>query len=225
MVNFQEMILADRRVRKVERFEGNFLDYLHMLQKHPEIYKLAHKRIYDLIVEQGTTLVHTEENPRLRRIYGKDTIKQYHFFKENFFGIDKTLMKIVRYLHSAAMQGEEAKQVLYLVGPVGAGKSSLIDAIKTLLESSEPIYALEGCPMREEPLHLIPKHSRGAFEEVLGIKIEGDLCPVCRYRLINEFKGKYEEFPVVQSDFSIRSRKGIGVVPPVDPNNQDTSRL
>ena len=225
MVNFQEMILADRRTRKVERFEGTFLDYLHMLQKHPEIYKLAHKRIYDLIVDQGTTLVHTEENPRLRRIYGKDTIKQYHFFKEDFFGIDKTLMKIVRYLHSAAMQGEEAKQVLYLVGPVGAGKSSLIDAIKTLLESSESVYVLEGCPMREEPLHLIPKHSRAAFEEVLGIKIEGDLCPVCRYRLINEFKGKYEEFPVVQSDFSIRSRKGIGVVPPVDPNNQDTSRL
>lgn len=225
MVDFSEMIKADRRAKQDYKFEGTFLDYLHILQENPEAYKLAHKRIYDLIVDQGMTLVHTEENPRLRRIYGKDTLKQYHFFKENFFGIDKTLMKIVRYLHSAAMQGEEAKQVLYLVGPVGAGKSSLIDAIKRLLETSEPVYALEGCPMREEPLHLIPKHSRAAFEDALGVKIEGDLCPVCRYRLIHEFKGKYEDFPVVKTDFSVRSRKGIGVVPPVDPNNQDTSVL
>ena len=225
MVDFSKMILNDRQSRKVEHFEGTFLDYLHILYEHPELYKLAHKRIYDLIVDQGVEFVKTEENPRLRRIYGKDTLKRYHFFKDNFFGIDKTLMKIVRYLHSAAMQGEEARQVLYLVGPVGAGKSSLIDSIKNLVESSEPIYALEGCPMREEPLHLIPKHSRKAFEDILGVKIEGDLCPVCRYRLIHEFKGEYERFPVSQTDYSIRSRKGIGVVPPVDPNNQDTSVL
>ena len=150
MVDFSKMILNDRQSRKVEHFEGTFLDYLHILYEHPELYKLAHKRIYDLIVDQGVEFVKTEENPRLRRIYGKDTLKRYHFFKDNFFGIDKTLMKIVRYLHSAAMQGEEARQVLYLVGPVGAGKSSLIDSIKNLVESSEPIYALEGCPMRED---------------------------------------------------------------------------
>ncbi len=57
------------------------------------------------------------------------------------------------------------------------------------------------------------------------MKIEGDLCPVCKYRLKHQYDGKYENFPVVTTDFSIRSRKGIGVVPPVDPNNQDTSVL
>lgn len=225
MVDFSKMILEDRQSRKTEYFQGTFLDYLHILYEHPELYKLAHKRLYDLIVSQGVELVKTEENPRLRRIYGKDTLKRYQFFKDHFFGIDKTLMKIVRYLHSAAMQGEESRQVLYLVGPVGAGKSSLIDSIKNLLESSEPIYVLEGCPMGEEPLHLIPKQSRKEFEKVLGIKIEGDLCPVCRYRLMHEFKGEYEKFPVTQMAYSIHSRKGIGVVPPVDPNNQDTSVL
>lgn len=225
MVDFSKMILEDRQSRKIEHFEGTFLDYLHILYDNPQLYKLAHKRMYDLIVDQGVECVKTEENPRLRRIYGKDTIKRYAFFKENFFGIDKTLMKIVRYLHSASMQGEESKQVLYLVGPVGAGKSSLIDAIKNLLETSESVYALEGCPMREEPLHLLPKHNRKVFEDLLGVKIEGDLCPVCRYRLVHEFKGEYEKFPVVKTGYSIRSRKGIGVVPPVDPNNQDTSVL
>jgi len=108
---------------------------------------------------------------------------------------------------------------------VGAGKSSLMEALKKALENSDPIYALKGCPMREEPLHLVPKHLRKEFEEILNVRIEGDLCPICRYRLKNEFNGEYEKFPVETVNFSIRSRKGIGVVPPVDPNNQDTSVL
>lgn len=225
MVDFTKMIQEDRKSRKGPNFSGTFLDYLHILEENSQQYKLSHERIYELLIKDGIEVVKTEENPRLRRMYGKDIIKKYAFFKKDFFGIDKTLMKIVRYFHSAAMSGEESRQVLYLVGPVGAGKSSLIDSIKRLLEESPPIYALEGCPMREEPLHLIPKHNRKQFEQVLGLKIEGDLCPVCRYRLIHEFKGEYEKFPVVETDFSIRSRKGIGVVPPVDPNNQDTSVL
>ncbi|MGL5676327.1 MAG: serine protein kinase [Cellulosilyticaceae bacterium] len=225
MVDFLEMIQDDRKSRKGPKFTGTFLDYLHILEEEKELHKLAHERIYELLIREGVDVVKTEENPRLRRIYGKDILKKYAFFKDDFYGIDKTLMKIVRYFHSASMRGEESRQVLYLVGPVGAGKSSLIDSIKRLLEESAPIYSLEGCPMREEPLHLLPKHSRKKFEEVLGIKIEGDLCPACRYRLVNEFGGAYEKFPVVQTDFSIRSRKGIGVVPPVDPNNQDTSVL
>ena len=55
---------------------------------------------------------------------------------------------------------------------------------------------IDGCPIYEQPLHLIPRHLRPAFEEMLGAKIEGDLCPVCRYRLMEEFGGRYEEVPV-----------------------------
>jgi len=223
--DFYTLIQKDREERKTLDFKGTLLDYLHIVKESPEISALSHERLYRLIVEPGVEVIKTEEDPRLRRIYGKDTIKKYKFFENDFFGIDEVLMKLVRYFHSAAMRGEESRQVLYLVGPVGSGKSSLIEALKKLLESSPPIYALEGCPMREEPLHLIPKHLRPAFEKELNVKIEGDLCPVCRYRLKNEFKGEYEKFPVVSVDFSIRSRKGIGVVPPVDPNNQDTSVL
>ena len=100
-----------------------------------------------------------------------------------------------------------------------------MEALKRALETSPPIYMLQDCPMREEPLHLIPKHLRPKFEEMLGIKIEGDICPVCRWRLKNEYNGEFEKFPVTTGEFSVRSRKGIGVVPPVDPNNQDTSVL
>ncbi|MCL4158834.1 UNVERIFIED_CONTAM: hypothetical protein GTU68_004800 [Idotea baltica] len=79
--------------------------------------------------------------------------------------------------------------------------------------------------MFEEPLHLIPRHLRKEFEKMLDVSIEGDLCPVCRHRLKTEFGGKWEEMPIHTTELSRRSRVGIGVVPPVDPNNQDTSVL
>ena len=149
----------------------------------------------------------------------------FDFFADEFFGIERTIAQIVRYFHSASLKGEESRQVLYLMGPVGSGKSSLVERIQRGLEQIGLIYAIEGCPMNEEPLHLVPRHLRREFEKMLGVHIEGDLCPVCRYRLKSEFNNRYEEFPVAARNFSKRNRVGVGVVPPVDPNNQDTSVL
>ncbi|CFX85150.1 Serine-protein kinase, PrkA [Syntrophomonas zehnderi OL-4] len=223
--NFQAIIQKDRQERKHKLWEGTLLDYLEIIREKPQLAMLAHERMYGLLAEPGVEIIKTEDHPRLRRIYGNDTIKRYKFFEFDFFGIDKVIMDIIRYFHSATMRGEESRQVLYLVGPVGSGKSSIMEALKRALESSNPIFGLKGCPMREEPLHLIPKHLRRQFEELLGVRIEGDLCPVCRYRLIHEYGGEYERFPVQTVDFSIRGRQGIAVVPPVDPNNQDASVL
>lgn len=224
-LDFATVIQRDRIERRRTHFSGPFLAYLDIVKQDPTVTMLAHQRMHELIVRRGVETIRTEEHARLRRLYGNDVIKRYNFFQGQFFGIDATLMKLVRYFHSAAMQGEEARQVLYMVGPVGSGKSSLMEALKKALEEAPPIYALQGCPMREEPLHLVPKHLREEFFQALNVRIEGDLCPICRYRLIHEFDGQYERFPVETVDFSIRGRKGIGVVPPVDPNNQDTSVL
>ncbi|MFL0194769.1 serine protein kinase [Clostridium sp. WILCCON 0269] len=224
-MNFKDIIEKDREIRKKHEFEGTFLEYLQIVKDNPQIVKLAHKRMYDIIIDKKYEVLKPEENPRVKKLYGNEPIRKYNFFKNDFFGIDKVIMKLVNYFHSAAMKGEESRQVLYLVGPVGAGKSSLVESIKKALEASEPIYSLKGCPMREEPLHLIPNHLKEDFKKILNVEIEGDLCPICKYRLKHEYNGEYEKFPVVATDFSIRSRKGIGVVPPVDPNNQDTSVL
>lgn len=223
--DFASLIKNDRESRRSQLFEGSFLDYLNLVKSQPELVMLAHERLFRLISEPGVQIIKCEDDPRLKRIYGNESIRRYRFFDGEFYGIDATIMEIVRYFHSAAMRGEEARQVLYLVGPVGSGKSSIMESLKRVLEQSPPIYALKGCPMREEPLHLTPKHLRSQFEEALGVNIEGELCPICRYRLVNEYHGEYENFPVVSSGFSIRSRKGIAVVPPVDPNNQDASVL
>ncbi len=223
--DFAALIKQDREDHRQQPFTGTLLDYLDILKKDARLAMLSHQRMYELLTLPGVETIKTEEHPRLKRIYGNDTIKRYSFFRNNFFGIDKSLMKIVRYFHSASMRGEESRQLLYLVGPVGAGKSSIMEALKQALEMSPHVYILQDCPMREEPLHLIPKHLRPALEQELGVKVEGDLCPICRYRLKTEFDGEFERFPVTTSNFSVRSRKGIGVVPPVDPNNQDTSVL
>jgi len=225
MSNFDDLIKKDREAKKHQQFSGSLLDYLDVVKENPKVSILAHQRMYELLIANGVKTIKTEEYPRLKRIYGNDVLKRYIYFENDFFGIDKTIMKIMRYFHSAGMKGEESRQVLYFVGPVGAGKSSILEALKRALEMSPPIYVIKDCPMREEPLHLIPKHLRPKFEQLLGVKIEGDLCPICRYRLKNEYHGEFERFPITTSEFSTRARKGIGMVPPVDPNNQDTSVL
>lgn len=224
-LDFAGLIKQDREERKHQHFSGTLLDYLAIVKDNPKVAMLAHQRMHELLNDRGVTAVSGEDDPRLKRLYGNEVIKKYTFFKDEFYGIDKSIMKIMRYFHSAAMRGEEARQVLYLVGPVGAGKSSLMEALKKALEMAPPMYVIKDCPMREEPLHLIPKHLRPNFEKMLGVKIEGDLCPVCRWRLKHEYKGEFENVPVTTTEFSVRSRKGVGVVPPVDPNNQDTSVL
>lgn len=222
---FRAVIERDRETRQKNSWKGTMIEYLEMVKSAKVQPVLAHERIYEMMRTHGIEEVNTEEDARLARLFKNKKLKKFNFFIEDFYGMEDTLAAVVRYFHSASLRGEESRQVLYLVGPVGSGKSSLVERIKSGLEHLAPIYALEGCPMYEEPLHLIPRHLRREFEKMLGVSIEGDLCPVCRYRLKSEFHGKWEEFPVVTKEFSRRARVGVGVVPPVDPNNQDTSVL
>lgn len=223
--DFKDIIKKDRETRQKKSWSGTCLEYLELVRENPGLACLAHKRIYDRVMSDGVSEVNFDHNPKLKRLYPGNTKKVHNFFAEDFYGMDDTLNKIVRYFHSASLKGEESRQVLYLVGPVGSGKSSLAERIKQGLEACEPFHAIEGCPMHEEPLHLIPRHLRKEFSKMLGVTIEGDLCPVCRYRLKTEFNNEWEKMPVHTKEFSIRAKRGVGIVPPVDPNNQDTSVL
>ena len=222
---FESLIRKDRDTAQARSWQGNLLGYMEKVKENPSITKLAHARMYDNITKPGVRDIQDSNDPRIKRLYKDESVKVFNFFAEEFFGIEKTIAQIVRYFHAASLKGEESRQVLYLMGPVGSGKSSLVEKLHRGLEECDPCYAIEGCPMFEEPLHLIPRHLRKEFEKMLGVHIEGDLCPVCRFRLKEEFNGRYEEFPISTIEFSKRARVGIGVVPPVDPNNQDTSVL
>ena len=221
---FLKNIKEHQENKKIEKFCGYLEDYLRLIEKNKDITILAHKRLYNQIISYGITPL-DETDERCHKLFNSERLKVYDYFSDLFFGMEAPLQKIMRFFHSASMKGEESRQVLLLLGPVGAGKSALIEHIKSALELCEPAYVLEGCPIREEPLHLIPRSLREEFAKIYDVKIEGDLCPVCRYRLLEEFQGDYTKFPITQANFSIRGRKGVGVVPPMDPNTQDTSLL
>src|SRR5713101_3714675 len=199
--NFEQVIKKDRAARETKQWRGTLLEYLELIKKDPTVTKLAHARIYDMIITVGTRAITESDDPRTKRLYKDEPIRVFNFFADEFFGIERTIAQIVRYFHSASLKGEESRQVLYLMGPVGAGKSSLVERTQRGLEQANPIHAIEGCPMAEEPLHLIPKHLRDEFEKMLDLHIEGELCPVCRYRLKEEFKGRYEEVPIATISF------------------------
>ena len=222
---FEKLIREDRAARESQNWQGTFLAYLDRVREDHSITKLAHARVHDMIMAPGARDILEIDDSRVKRLFKDEPVRVYNFFAEEFFGIERTVAQIVRYFHSAALKGEESRQVLYLMGPVGSGKSSLVERLQRGLEELPPVYTIEGCPMQEEPLHLLPRHLRREFEKMLGVHIEGDLCPVCRYRLKEDFGTRYEEVPIAMRSFSKRNRVGIGVVPPVDPNNQDTSVL
>jgi serine protein kinase len=166
-----------------------------------------------------------KSNERCNKLFNGEEMRTYDYFQDKFFGMERSLAKIMRFLRSASLKGEESRQVLLLLGPVGAGKSALMEHIKLALEESDSMYHIDGCPIHEEPLHLIPRSLREEFQKIYGVKIEGDLCPVCRHRLKEEFDNDYTKMPITQSSFSVRGRRGVGVVPPMDANSQDVTIL
>ena len=220
---FLNIIEKQRQAKKEEKFEGNFLDYLEYLRNDPDTVKLSHRRLYDVITSYGVEVM-CDTNPRKNKIFDGDNIKIFDYFKDEFFGMERVISKLMRFLRSAALRGEESRQVILLMGPVGAGKSGLTEHVKKSLEG-EKFFHLDGDPQRGEPLQLIPRNLREKFEKILDVKIEGDLSPIARHKLLNEYDGKYEEFKVIQSSFSQRARRGVASVPPVDANSQDVSIL
>src|SRR3954452_13091297 len=187
---FEKLIKDDRAAHEQKLWRGTFLEYLEFVREDPALPKLAHSRVYDVIMKHGTGEILDTDDPRVKRLYKDESVKTYHFFSDEFFGIERTVAQIVRYFHSASLKGEESRQVLYLMGPVGSGKSSLVERLQRGLETAEPIYSIESCPMSEEPLHLIPRHLRKEFEKMLGVHVEGDLCPVCRFQLKEQYGGR-----------------------------------
>ena len=221
---FLKLVNKHKENKKVEKFDGTLSEYLEILESEPGVARLAHKRLYDAIASHGITRM-TNSDARCNKLFGGEEVRTYDYFQSKFFGMERSLAKIMRFLRSASLKGEESRQVLLLLGPVGAGKSALMERIKTVLEETEPMYHIEGCPIHEEPLHLIPRSLRDEFKEIYGINIEGDLCPVCRHNLKEKYNNDYMSVPVKQSSFSVRGRRGVGVVPPMDANSQDVTIL
>lgn len=217
--DFLKQAEEQRAIEQKLVWEGTFSSYLELVAKNPNVADLAHARMYDMIIQAGV------EDP------GDGMYRDYKFFRQEIFGLERTLQQLVEeYLNPASRRLDIRKRILMLVGPVGGGKSTLVTLLKRGMErysktDEGAVYAIKGCPMHEEPLHLIPEDLRADFRKQFGIYIEGDLCPVCRWRVKEEFNGKIDDVPVQRVTFSEKNRIGIGTFKPADPKSQDVAEL
>ncbi|GGK05909.1 serine protein kinase [Lentibacillus kapialis] len=199
------------------KWEGTFAEYLEIVKKRPEVAQTAHSRVYNMIKSSGLT--------------EKDGRKMYDFFGEEIFGLEGAIEKLVEeYFHPAAKRLDVRKRILLLMGPVSGGKSTIVTMLKRGLEQYSrtdegAVYAIKGCPMHEDPLHLIPQHLRDDFYDEYGIRIEGSLSPLNAMRLEKEYDGRIEDVMVERIFLSEDKRIGVGTFSPSDPKSQDIADL
>lgn len=217
MEKILKQLEAHRQNESSLAWESTFADYLKLVAQRPAIAQFSHARIYQMIVSQGVTTV--------------NDVRRYAFFEQELFGLDRAIERLVEeYLHPAARRLDVRKRILLLMGPVSGGKSTLVTMLKRGLEaySRTPegaIYGIKGCPMHEEPLHLIPHELRPEAEKELGVVIEGDLCPSCRLMVRELYDGRVEKVPVERVLLSETERVGVGTFSPSDPKSQDIADL
>ena len=160
---YLKIIKEQRSAKSKKKFAGTLLEYLQLVEEDPTITDHAHKRLYDAIVDRGVETMDPSD-ARKRKIFNDENIKVFDYFKEEFFGMESVISKLMRFMRSASLKGEESRQVLLLMGPVGAGKSALTEHIKRSLEGKS-YYYLKDDPQRGEPLQLIPRSLRKNFED------------------------------------------------------------
>ena len=199
-------------------------EYLDLCKKNPGAYASAAERLLTAIGEPE--MLDTRNDPRLSRIFQNKVLKIYPAFQE-FYGMEDSIEQIVSYLKHAAQGLEEKKQILYLLGPVGGGKSSLAERLKQLMERVS-FYAIEGSPVFESPLGLFnPDEDGQILEDDYGIPrryLNHIMSPWAAKRL-REFNGDITQFRVVKLRPSILHQIAVAKTEPGDENNQDISSL
>jgi serine protein kinase len=203
-------------------------EYLALCKEDPMAYANASERLLAAIGEPH--MVDTAKDARLGRIFMNRTIRIYPAFA-GFYGMEETIERIVSFFRHAAQGLEERKQILYLLGPVGGGKSSLAERLKLLMEAN-PIYVLKAgdeiSPVFESPLNLFDPVAMGPMLlEQYGIperRLSGLMSPWCLKRL-DEFQGDISRFRVVRMQPSRLRQIAIAKTEPGDENNQDVSSL
>ena len=226
----QSDVFADftQSYRERQATEMSLAAYLDLCRADPKAYASAAERILHAIGDPE--FLDTSKDQRLGRIFMNRTIRVYPAFAE-FFGMEETIERIVSFFRHAAQGLEERKQILYLLGPVGGGKSSLAERLKALMEVN-PIYVLKAndqlSPIFESPLGLFNSAEAGQIlEERYGIprrRLGAPMSPWCLKRL-DEFGGDIRRFTVVKVSPSRLRQVAIAKTEPGDENNQDISSL
>ncbi len=212
------------------RYEGkrdellSLQEYLELCKTDATAYATAAERLIHAIGKPEH--IDTRHDPVLSRLFSNKVLRRYEAFKD-FYGMEEAIEQLVSFLRHAAQGLEEKKQILYLLGPVGGGKSSLAEKLKALMETV-PFYAIHGSPVFESPLGLFSPNEDGKIlEEKYGIPVrylKSIMSPWAVKRL-HEFNGDVTKFKVVKLYPSINRQIAITKTEPGDENNQDISAL
>ncbi len=244
----------DPELYRQEHWQGSFQEYLDIVRSNPRVTRTAWQRLYDLVLSYGTYPVEGSKEDRIR----------YRFFddpendgRDAIFGLTKPLMELVNVFQSAARKYGSERRVLLLHGPVGSSKSTIARLLKRGVERysetddgamysfgwKEDDGSVTWCPMREEPLHLIPKKDREEVLQFLNaehdgdedrykVEINGDLCPLCRFMFNQRLEKHDGDWTRVVQDVVVKrvilseqDRIGIGTFQPKDEKNQDSTEL
>lgn len=213
-----------------DRYEGTkeeemtLQEYLELCKNDPSAYANAAERLLSAIGEPES--IDTARDPRMSRIFSNKVIRRYKAFDE-FYGMEDAIEQIVSYLRHAAQGLEEKKQILYLLGPVGGGKSSLAERLKALIEK-QPIYCIKGSPVYESPLGLFDVNEDGPIlTEEYGIpnRYLSHIMSPWAVKRLHEFNGDISQFKVVKLYPSVLDQIAVSKTEPGDENNQDISAL
>lgn len=213
-----------RRYENNKEEEMSLDEYLELCKTDPSAYANPAERLL-MAIGQPEEL-DTRHDPVLSRIFSNKVISRYAVFDE-FYGMDEPIEQIIGFLKHSAQGLEETKQVLYLLGPVGGGKSSLAEKLKDLMEKI-PIYAIKDSPINESPLCLFDYYEDAdILKERYGIPrrhLRYVMSPWAIKRL-QEFNGDIRRFRVVKIKPSRMRQIAIAKTEPGDENNQDISSL
>lgn len=216
---------------KYAKNENNLLSlegYLNLCKKDPLVYATAPERLLASIGEPE--IIDTSKDSKLSRIFTNRTIKIYPAFRD-FYGMEETIERIVGFITHSAQGLEESKQILYLLGPVGGGKSTLAEKIKELVEQT-PIYVLKAgdqpSPVYENPLGILNDSSiveKISQEYQIPLRYFKGVASPWAIKRLQEFDGDVSKFTVEKIYPSKLKQIAIAKNEPGDENNQDISCL
>lgn len=213
--DFMQLLTTYSRQHQASQWSGTFAEFMaEIVPQAPErLARLSHEYLWDVMcwqrkqAEQGDGLFHHE-----------------------LFGIDRAIDRVMEYFKAASAGSDVGRRMLLLLGPPSGGKSTLVILLKRALEAYSrtdegALYTIDGCPVHESPLHLVPHALRGEFRELHRIDIQGEMCPHCAARMQDEHAGDFMQMPIKRLFLSEAARCGVGTYAPHDPTTADVADL
>lgn len=221
--NFVQQEIDSYLQNREQRQPISMPEYWDLLEARPELAELSHERLQAVVASEGYEEISHQTDPRRAQILSLEPgfiMKVPKLLSNELYGIEKVLFAIDNYLYMAAGQGEASRQMLFLWGPPGSGKTTIVEIIRRAFERSG-FWQLLDCEHHDNPVNATPRHLRSQMYEKFGIYIDprADICPHCRKKLVNDCGNDYNKLMVEWKTFSQRKGCGIAVVSEVDPIN------